>query len=211
MKRWICILASIALTLGACHREQGKSGGPSGTTSATSAKRYVLPTGGTSIYPLGTSLTDQNEQPAKLDVFAGHPVVISMFYSSCTTACPLMVRDVKRIEAALRPATRADLRVLLVSFDPERDNPAALRDMAEAHAVDQTRWRLTRTSQDETRTLAAVLGIQYRKVAPGEYSHSVVISVLDRKGVIVAHREGLEAPIDELVEAIEAVEAAPSG
>ncbi len=198
----------LLLAIAACGRNDAPR--PAVAFARPAAPAFKLPTDRVSIYPLATSLTDQNAENEHLDVFAGHPVVVSMFYGSCPMACPTLVRDIKKMEQSLDPAARADLRVLLVSFDPARDTPAALHAMAEAHAVDTARWRLARTTPDEARTLAGVLGIQYRRLGTGEYEHSVVISILDRKGAVVAREEG--RPSDgELVEAIEAVEAASAG
>lgn len=198
----------LLLSLAAC----GRNGEPRRAVASVrqASPVFKLPTDRVSIYPLGTALTDQNADSEHLDVFAGHPVVISMFYGSCPMACPTLVRDIKKLEQGLDPATRADLRVLLVSFDPARDTPTALHAMAEAHAVDQARWHLARTNADEARALAGVLGIQYRRVGTGEFAHSVVISILDRKGAVVAREEG-RPDQGELVEAIEAVEAVPAG
>ncbi len=56
----------------------------------------------------------------------GHPVLIAMFNATCPDACPLLIADLQRIEGELPSRIKADLRIVLVSLDPERDTPDAL-------------------------------------------------------------------------------------
>ena len=96
---------------------------------------------GDSIYALSASLVDQRGRPVGLDVFRGHPVLISMFYASCPDACPLLIADLQRIERDLSPRIRADLRIVLVSLDPGRDPPDALLALEKfgGDSVEETR------------------------------------------------------------------------
>jgi len=157
-----------------------------------------------SIYELSASLVDQDGQAASLDVFRGHPVLISMFYATCPDACPLLIADLKRIERELSPHTRADLRIVLVTLDPEHDTPEALRALARAHGLDTSRWRLLRAPDDTVREIAAVLGIRYRQLPEGGFNHSSVITLLDASGVALARVEGVGQPLDALRERLRA-------
>ena len=164
---------------------------PVGTTSAL-PKMESSPPKGESIYQLEMKLTDQDGKTVPLDVFRGHPTVVSMFYATCPAACPLLVRDIKVLEENVPPAVRDNVRVLLVSFDVQRDTPAQLMAMAQKLKVNLPRWKMTvAPSDDAARDLAAVLGFQYRKLEDGEFSHSARISLLDENGVVVAQAEGL--------------------
>ena len=58
----------------------------------------------------------------------GKPQVVAMFFASCQYACPLIVNDMQRIEAALTPAQRARVGFTLVTFDPRRDTAEVLAD-----------------------------------------------------------------------------------
>lgn len=145
-----------------------------------------------SIYPLAVPLETQAGARLDLKTFAGHPVIISMFYARCTSACPMLIRDVQKIEAALDPKDRERVRVLLVTLDPARDTPAALTALAERQGADLKRWTFARAASDEpTRELAGALGIKYRRLESGDYNHSSVITLLDREGVALARVEGL--------------------
>ncbi len=198
MKR--CNLLFVLLLLAACRKDKDDASLKTPTAPATDASTG-LPTAapvasgghailgmgdtvrGASIYALDAALVDHDGTSVKLDVFRGKPVIIAMFYSSCPYACPTLISNVKKIEAALAPEVRAEVRVLLVSFDPKNDTPAVLRGVIEKHQLDASRWKLSTGTEDTVRDVAAVLGIKYRD-AEGAFNHSSVITLLDRKGVI---------------------------
>ena len=189
------VVASALLILASC-RPAAREDAPTAQASAgpRPADHAVLGPGdtvqGASIYDLDVALTDQDGTAVKLDVFRGRPVLVSMFYSSCPHACPTLIRNVQRVERALDPAVRDQIRVLLVSFDPERDTPEALRGVVARHRLDTARWKLTTTTEAQVRDVAAVLGITYRR-ADGTFNHSSVIAVLDRDGHIDQRSDGL--------------------
>jgi protein SCO1/2 len=196
MKRGI--LAVVALVAMAACRE------PSGVTTTTAAEPVTAQGPSAPIYPLHLALRDEHDAAVGLDLFRGHPVIVSMFYGSCPAACPLIVAHVKQIEAQLPPEVRAKTRVLLVSFDAEHDTPAALRAIAERHHADEARWTFATGPDDEVRQLANVLGVVYRKEQGGAFSHNSVISVLDAEGRIVAKNDESGADLAPLARAVTA-------
>jgi protein SCO1 len=141
---------------------------------------------GESIYDLPIALEDANARPIGLDVGRGHPTLVSMFYGSCATACPAIIGYMKNIAAS----SGDDVRILLVTFDPERDTPARLSELTTKFGLD-TRWTLARPSATDARSLAAILGVKFRAIAGGELAHNAVIVALDRDGRPLARIEGL--------------------
>lgn len=158
-----------------------------------------------SLYQLGLPLEDHRGQRIGLDVHRGHPVVVTMFYAWCPAACPMLIEDVKAFERALAPAERAGLRVLMVSLDPARDDPAKLAEAVATHGVDGARWTLARTAPEEVRTVAAALGIRYRAAPDGEMNHSSILTLLDAEGRPVARMEGLRRDPAPLLDALRAL------
>jgi protein SCO1/2 len=150
-----------------------------------------------SLYQLQAALRDQDGDTIGLDHFRGHVVLTGMFYSSCTNICPMLVARVKTLEQQLDPEARKQVKVLLVSLDPARDDPAALKRLATTHAVDQPSWRFVVGSEDTTREIAAALGIRYRGMASGEINHTPVLAVLDAEGNVQSRTEdfGDAAPL----------------
>ena len=157
---------------------------------------------GPSIYPLAASLVDQRGAHVGLDVDRGHPVIIAMFYGSCPSACPLIIADVKRIDASLPKKVRDDTRVLLVSFDGEHDTPAELARIARERGLDGARFTLASGSDDDVRTIAAALGVTYRALPEGGFSHDSVITTLDREGRPTARVDRFGADVAPLVSAL---------
>jgi protein SCO1/2 len=158
------------------------------------AKNAVpAPLPGNSVYHLPMHLTLQDGSSTSLVALRGQPVLITMFYSSCEGVCPLLAFAMRRVVAAVPDVKRNRLRMLMVSFDPERDTPEKLAEFARLHNIDDPHWLLARASPDEVRDLAAVLGIRYRALENGVFSHSAVITLLDADGVIRAHTAELQA------------------
>ena len=149
---------------------------------------------GDSLYQLDAKLTDQDGRAFDLASLRGEPVLVSMFYSSCRMVCPMLFETVHNTLNALPAADRSSVRVLMVSFDPARDTLAVLKDTADKRNCD-SRWTLARTDDATTRKIAALLGIQYRKLADGEFNHSTIVTLLDREGRIAA-KTGKLGPAD---------------
>ncbi|KGC58464.1 redoxin family protein [Burkholderia pseudomallei TSV44] len=143
-----------------------------------------------SLYQANATLTDQDGKTFRLADLRGTPTLVSMFYTSCKMVCPMLFETIGlTLDAGGEPA-RKRVKVVAVTVDPDRDSVAVLRKTANAHGLD-ARWRLARTDRDSTRTVAALLGIQYRKLASGEFNHSSTIVLLDADGRIVAHTNTL--------------------
>lgn len=152
-------------------------------------KQAPLP--GDSIYQLPVRLTDQDGGTRDWRGLRGKPRVVSMFYTSCKYICPLIVDSGKAIEHRLTPAERKRIGLVLVSMDPARDDPAALKKVAEQRKLDTARWMLAAPSKDAVRSVAGVLGIKYRALADGEFNHTSALVLVDADGRILARTETL--------------------
>jgi protein SCO1/2 len=161
---------------------------------------------GNSVYRLPARLTDQDGREFELASLRGSPVLVSMFYSSCQMVCPMIFETVHATLRALPEADRRDVKVLMVSFDPARDTVPVLKQTAQARGCD-AQWSLARPDEATARKIAGVLGVQYRRLADGEFNHSTQIALLDRDGRIAA-RSGKLGPADPvLVKAVRGVAA----
>lgn len=169
-------------------------------TAADTSVQAALP--GDSVYHLDVPLTDQNGKALRFPGSRGKPVVASMFYSSCQFVCPLIIDTLKKTERALPGSGRAGFEVLLVSIDPDRDTPEALARVAAKHHVVDPRWHLARAEKNDVRRIAAVLGVQYKPLDDGEFSHSSALILLDAQGRIVARSEKLGEADPEFVAAL---------
>jgi protein SCO1 len=75
------------------------------------------------------ALTDHDGRPVSLRSYRGAPVLLFFGYTHCPDVCPLTLDKLTR---ALRAAGRRsrDTRILLVTLDPARDTPPALKAYA---------------------------------------------------------------------------------
>lgn len=148
-----------------------------------------------SVYDLDGAWRDQTGAPRSLASWRGTPVLIAMIYTHCTATCPLAVSELKRI-AALDP----NVRFVLVSLDPARDDAKRLADYAAERELDPSRWTLLTGSDADVRDLAATLDVRYRRVTPDDLAHSNLITLLDREGRVARQSSGRmdDAAIAEL-------------
>jgi protein SCO1/2 len=144
-----------------------------------------------SVHDLGLHFRDATGAERDLPSVGGAARVVAMVYTSCTHTCPLIVADMKRLEAALPPAERARVGFVLVSLDPARDTPAQLATFAAEAGLDPARWTLLTGTDDDVLTLAAALDVRYRPGAGGEIDHANVLTVLDADGRIAHQQLGL--------------------
>lgn len=156
-----------------------------------------------SLYQLEAAFTDDSGRPFALGSLRGRPVVLTMFFASCGYACPLLVTDMQAIRAKLPPEIRDRAALVLVSFDPVRDTPAALKKYRDDRLLDE-QWVLLHGDDDSVRELAALLGVKFKQEADGQFAHSNVITVLDTEGEIVHQRNGLRGGLDETALAVTA-------
>ena len=158
---------------------------------------------GDSIYQLPLPLTDSNGQTRDWRTLRGKPRLVSMFYTSCQYICPLIIESGKAVERQLTPAQQKRLGVVLISMDPARDDPAALKKVAEQRKLDTARWTLASPPAGDVRAVAGVLGIRYRLLADGEFNHSSALILVDANGRILARTEKIGSqPDPEFVAAV---------
>ena len=144
------------------------------------------PLPGDSVYQLDAKLTNQDGKVDTLAARRGRVQLVSMFYTSCTMVCPMIIDTLKATRKAIDEPAREQLDILAVSFDPARDDVAALHRYAGVHKLDLAHWTLARSGPTDVRQLAALLGLQYRQLPSGDFNHSSELILLDADGRIAA-------------------------
>ncbi|MNQ70900.1 hypothetical protein D3C85_855530 [compost metagenome] len=176
----------------------------------TNKKSEDKPISDLSIYNLPSKWTNQNGQNLEMKDLKGKVLVMVMIYTSCKAACPRIVADMRNIESRLSENIKPDVKFLLVSIDPEVDTPARLKEFAIANKMDGGQWEFLRSTEENTREFAAVLAVNYKKIAPLDFSHSNIISVFNAEGELTFQQEGLgvnsEATIKKITEEAEKIE-----
>ena len=155
-----------------------------------------------SLYQVESRWTTDGGKEIKLNALAGRPQVVAMFFANCTYACPIIVHDMQRIEAALPPELRSRVGFTLVSFDSRNDTPAALAEYRRTRALPAENWTLLHGGSDDVLELAALLGVRYQQGAGGQFMHSNLITLLNAKGERVFQQTGLNTDPQEMVHRI---------
>lgn len=150
----------------------------------------AAPLSSRSLYQLDAKWTDDAGGTVSLASLRGQPVILAMFFASCEYACPVLVSDIQRLRTQLPPADAARTRVVLVTFDTERDTPAALRAFRERSGLDAN-WTLLRGEDTAVQELAMLLGVKFRREARGQFAHSNLFTLLNADGEIAHQTQGL--------------------
>lgn len=144
-----------------------------------------------SLHDLDIRWHDQDGKVRTIADLNDGPLVVAMIYTTCVHTCPLIIADLKQLEAALTQEQRAGVRFVLVSMDPERDTVEQLATFARDARLDTARWTLLTGSSADVRMTAAALGIRYRAGASGDIDHSNAITILDAEGEVAYKQRGV--------------------
>ena len=155
-----------------------------------------------SIYNLPSEWTNQNGQNIEMKDLRGKVLVMVMIYTSCKAACPRLVADMRNIESRLPENIKENVELVLVSIDPEVDTPKRLKAFSIENKMEGDQWLFLRSTEENTREFAAVLAVNYKKIAPLEFSHSNIISVFNAEGELAYQQEGLGVNSDETIKKI---------
>jgi protein SCO1 len=130
------------------------------------------------------SLIDQSGQPFTEQTLRGQPTLVFFGFTHCPDVCPATLAQLAQVK---KTAAISDLRVLLVSVDPNRDTPEALSQYV--HAFDPEFIGATGTEQNIAQ-VAKNFGVAIARVdlPGGNYTmdHSAAVFLLDNQARIVA-------------------------
>jgi protein SCO1/2 len=126
------LLTSIATALIFCGNLQGP-------TATAQTKAPVAPqsasTEGTAAQKYFSDVELLNQNGAKLrfysDLIKGRTVVIIPFFTTCTSVCPPMNRNMEKIQEALGDRLGKQVFLISISVDPVTDTPERLKAYAE--------------------------------------------------------------------------------
>jgi protein SCO1/2 len=154
-------------------------------------------------------LTDQDGKPFSLASLRGQPVLVFFGYTHCPDVCPATIGNVNQVLLTTGEGPRA----VFVSIDPERDNPAAMKQYL--RYLPKAYVGLSGTPSDVRRN-ADAWGVRYARIettsADGyAMSHTADVFLVDAQGMLRAHFPFGTAP-DPVAASVQALmKEAPSG
>lgn len=190
MKKLFIGLITLFFVMSACHSDK---------KTDDKAKK---PISDLSIYNLPSKWTDQNGATIEMKDLEGKVLVMVMIYTSCKSACPRLVADMRNIEKRLPQKNKDNVKLILVSIDPAMDTPERLKSFSIENKMEGNQWVFLRSTEENTREFAAVLAVNYKKIDPIDFSHSNIISVFNADGELAYQQEGLGVNSDETIQKI---------
>ena len=88
-----------------------------------------------------TPLVDQTAAPFRFSDLRGRVVLVTGVYAACTTACPEIFIELKKILGELPAAERADLSVVALSLNPEYETTDLMNALAEGRGLTHPEFR----------------------------------------------------------------------
>lgn len=155
-----------------------------------------------SVYQLPGIWTNQDNEDFPLEELRGKVTVMVMIYTSCKAACPRLISDMRRIEEEVPEEYKPEVQYVMVSIDPEVDTPEKMKEFSIENEMTDDKWIFVRSTEENTREFATVLAVNYKRISPIDFSHSNIISVFDKDGVMKYQQEGLDLKHEKTIRTI---------
>jgi protein SCO1/2 len=154
-----------------------------------------------SLYQVESNWTSDYGKTVKLAQLRDRVQIVTMFFTSCQYACPILVHDMKKIEAGLQAAGITNIGFALVTMDTERDTVERLHTFRTQRDLNDN-WLLLRGESQDVLELGMLLGIKFKKETNGQFAHSNIITVLNSHGEIVHQQVGLNLDPTPVIAAV---------
>ena len=134
----------------------------------------------------GFTLTNQDGRATTLADLSNHVWIADIIFTRCAGPCPIMTAQMKSLQDALPPASRAKLVTL--TTDPDFDTPPVLKKYGERFGANSNRWTFLTGTKSEIGQLAAnSLKLSAVPVKPEEqqnpadlFIHSTTFVIVDQ-------------------------------
>lgn len=192
MKRNILLILVLGCAL-SCHKEKKENQQDDQLQSTEMSDA--------SVFQLESRWVNQKSDTLQLSELQGNVTIIGMVYTHCEFACPRLVAGIQQIERSLKEKHVENIQYVLASIDPVRDDPERLAAFASENNLDE-HWTLLTSDPETIQELAVVLDFKYKAINDLDFSHSNLITVLNKSGEIVYRHEGLSSNTEEAVKQI---------
>jgi protein SCO1/2 len=117
----------------------------------------------------------------------GRATLVGFVYTQCGTLCPRLSERFAELQEQIRARHRSeDVRLLSVSFDPERDTPERLDEYARHLAAEPGLWSFARMRDPRAlREWLSVFGIVVIPDSRGGFEHNAALHVVDPGGRLI--------------------------
>jgi protein SCO1/2 len=131
--------------------------------------------------------TNELGAAVSLGQLRGEVLALTFVFTRCPfpTFCPRMALNFGAVQTKLKAATNAPAhwRLLAVSFDPEYDTPAVLKEFAARYDADPARWNFLTGAPMDIAAITEQFGVTYwRENSAALISHNLRTVVVDAEG-----------------------------
>jgi protein SCO1/2 len=164
----------------------------------TGARTNVLPTSGPfrfvhDVEPLNEGdllpeyhFTNELGQPVSTAQFKGQALAMEFLFTRCPfpNFCPLLANNFEAAQKKLlaTPNAPTNWHMLTISFDPEFDTPAVLKNYAQAHHADPAHWTFATGALIDVTAIGEQFGLAFWKEPGALISHNLRAVVIDPSG-----------------------------
>jgi len=153
------------------------------------------------------SLVDEQGEAVTTEALRGRWHLLFFGFTACPDVCPTTLSDMRQLLGQLPPNVREQLQLVLVSADPARDTPEALRSYLGHYRAGFKGWT---GELAQLQALSKALGLPFIPAheTEGDYSvsHSGNMAVVDPQGRLRGHIraplkvDGLRQALAQLIE-----------
>ena len=149
-------------------------------------------------YGTGLEIRDTRGQLRSLDEFAGKVSIVFFGFTSCPDVCPSTLMRLRQVRDSLGPQA-AQLQVLLVSVDPERDSPERLEAYVRNFDPSFVGLRPEPDALDKVVKAFHAIAVKVPATGGTDYTidHSATLYVYDRKAKMRLIAQP-DIPVDQL-------------
>jgi protein SCO1/2 len=109
---------------------------------------------------LPQSWRDDHGQILRVPSLQGRRVFVTMAYTSCHLICPMTMQRLIDIQRDL-DARGTNAEFLIVSYDPNNDDPVAWRRYRVSHGLFRDNWHFLSGTRSDTERLARLLNFEF--------------------------------------------------
>jgi protein SCO1/2 len=134
------------------------------------------------------ALVDEDGRARPLSSYRGKRLALTFIYTRCPDAefCILMNQQFSALQRTIKstPAL-ADVQLLSVTFDPEFDTPAVLKEYVSTQRADPAVWHFATGTREEITRLAGRFGVTSTSNGTPVLIHNLGTAVIDAEGRLV--------------------------
>lgn len=142
------------------------------------------------------SLTDQDGNTITNESYSRKVFVVEFFFSTCTTICPIMNRNMVTIQDAFKD--NPDFGIASITINPDNDSPEVLKKHAIALNATSKNWHFLtgdRTYIFDLSNKGFNLYAGQNPKISGGFEHSGLFAIVDKEGNIRCRKDESGNPI----------------